>query len=1058
MANVTSLLTSLCTKFDDLGNTNQTSSSSSLPSNTIPNPRNEAKAITTRSGVSYDGPPIPPPVVEKESEVTKDTELPSTEDIQPPPLVQEQTKDKEPIEEPSFVANKAKPNLPYPSRLAKEKIREKDDILASKFMEIFRNLHFELSFADALIHMPKFAPMFKKMLNNKDKLIELTKTPLNENCSAVVLKKLPEKLGDPGRFLIPCDFLEFDSYLALADLGASINLMPLSIWKKLQLSGLTETKMVLELADRTISKPTGVAENVFVKVGKFYFPADFVVLDFIADPRVPLILGRPFLRMAHVLIDVYEGEITLRNDDLSLTLKCGDAPSISYNNLESLKKVDLIDVTCEIYSQEVLGFSDSVAYNNPSPYYDPIVSTSSPTLTPFDESDFLLFEEADAFIAIDDEPVSPVSMLHKMLKRCEDTKLALNWEKSHFMVKEGIVLGHKISRKGIEVDKAKVDVISKLPHPTTVKGIRSFLGHAGFYRRFIKDFSKISRPMTHLLEKNTPFIFSEDCILAFQTLKKKLTEAPILIAPNWDQPFEIMCDASDYAIGAVLGQRIEKHFRPIHYASKTMTEAESNYTTTEKEMLAVVYAFEKFRSYLIMNKSVVYTDHSALKYLFNKKDAKARLLRWVLLLQEFDFKVIDTKGAENYAADHLSRLENPYENVFDPKEITETFPLETLSVLTSKDQRMDPFLFKYCRISIIRRCVDGKEALEILEACHSGPTGGTIRSQTLPAWKDFLIDGKISQRDEMPQNAIQVCEIFDVWGIDFMGPFPSSRGNKYILVAVDYLSKWVEAKALPTNDARVVVKFLKSLFSRFGAPRAIISDRGTHFCNDKFDKVMSKYGVTHRLSTPYHPQTSGQVEVTNRGLKRILERTVGENRASWSDKLDDALWAFRTAYKTPIGCTPYKLVYGKACHLPVELEHKAYWALKHANFDLKTAGDHRKLQLNELSELRDQAYENSLIYKEKTKKLHDSKIKNRIFNVGDQVLLFNSRLKIFSGKLKSRWSGPFTITEVYPYGTAKLSHADGSNFKVNCHRLKHYYGGDTPPLVIPDLQTFPKDN
>ncbi|GJW63641.1 reverse transcriptase domain-containing protein [Tanacetum coccineum] len=176
----------------------------------------------------------------------------------------------------------------------------------------------------------------------------------------------------------------------------------------------------------------------------------------------------------------------------------------------------------------------------------------------------------------------------------------------------------------------------------------------------------------------------------------------------------------------------------------------------------------------------------------------------------------------------------------------------------------------------------------------------------------------------MPQNSIQVCEIFNVWGIDFKGPFPSSRGNKYILVAVDYLSKWVEAKALPTNDARVVCKFLKSLFARFGAPRAIISDRGTHFCNDQFAKVMLKYGVTHRLSTAYHPQTSGQVEVSNRGLKRILERTVGENRTSWSDKLDDALWAFRTAYKTPIGCTPYKLVYEKACHFPIKLEHKAY--------------------------------------------------------------------------------------------------------------------------------------
>nr|GEZ16754.1 reverse transcriptase domain-containing protein [Tanacetum cinerariifolium] len=371
-----------------------------------------------------------------------------------------------------------------------------------------------------------------------------------------------------------------------------------------------------------------------------------------------------------------------------------------------------------------------------------------------------------------------------MLKRCEDTNLCLNWEKSYFMVKEGIVLDHKISKDGIEVDKAKVEVIAKLPHPTTVKGV-------------------------------------------------------------------------------VLGQRQEKHFRPIHYASKTRIEAESNYTMTEKEMLAV-----------------------------------ARLLRWVLLLQEFIFKVIDTKGAENLAADHLFRLENPHQNVLDPKEINETFPLETLNMISFRDQ-------------VIRRCVHGQEAIDIIKACHYGPTGGhhgpnytakkvfDSRFYWLTIYRDAqdLVkscdvcqrQGKISQRDEMPQNSIQV-----------------------------------EAKALPTNDARVVYKFLKSLFARFGTPRAIISDYGTYFCNDQFAKVILKYGVTHRLATAYHPQTSGQVEVSNRGLKRILERTVGENRASWSDKLDDALWAFRIAYKTPIGCTPYKLVYGKACHLPIEFEHKSY--------------------------------------------------------------------------------------------------------------------------------------
>ncbi|GJS74426.1 reverse transcriptase domain-containing protein [Tanacetum coccineum] len=1348
---------------------NTASTSGSLPSNTVTNPREDLKGITTGSGAAYQGPTIPttssssPKVVERRTEVTKDTVFPTnngnTKDVQPSVV---QIENQIPVFEPVVALVSApmpnpKPSIPYPSRRNDEKRHENANEQIEKFYEIFKDMSFEISFMDALTLMPKFASTLKALIGNKEKLSEMARTPLNEHCSAC---------------------------LALADLGASINPMPFSVWKELNLPDLTPTCMTLELADRSISRPIGIAKDVSVKVGVFQFLADFVVVDFEPDSRVPLILGRSFLKTGRALIDVYEGELTLRVGKEAITYNL-DQTSRYYSNYTKMttNQIDVIELACEEYSQEVLGFSNVITSGNPTPGYDPIVSTSSPTLTPFGDSDFLLLEEADAFLALADDPTSPevdesyydhegdillleailnsdpspppnqgnylpeirnelkiceskpaessineppevelkdlpphleyaflednnklpiiiakdlsvdektalikvlksrkraiawklsdikginpefcshkilmeedykpavqhqrrvnpkihdvikkevekfldagliypisdspwVSLVHcvpkkggmtvvtndenelvptrlvtgwrvcidyrklneatrkdhfplpfmdqmlerlarneyycfldgfsgyfkipidpkdqekttftfpygtfaycrmpfglcnapgtfqrcmmaifhdmiekimevfmddfwvfgnsfftcltnleKMLKRCEDTNLALNWEKSHFMVKEGIILGHKISKKGIEVDKAKIDVIAKLPHPTTVKSIRSFLEHAGFYRRFIKDFSKISRPMTHLLEKNTPFIFSEECIQAFQTLKKKLTEAPILIAPDWDQPFELMCDTSDYAIGAVLGQRVEKHFRPIHYASKTMTEAESNYITMEKEMLAVVYAFKKFRSYLIMNKSIVYTDHSALKYLFNKKDAKARLLWWVLLLQEFDFKVIDTKGAENYAADHLSRLENPYENVLDPKEINKNFPLETLNMVTSrgdpstpwfadyanyhagnfivkgmstqqknkffKDVKHyfwdDPFLFKTCADQVIRRCVLGQEAVDILTACHSGPTGGHYGA-------NYTVKK----------------------GIDFIGPFPSSRGNKYILVAVDYLSKWVETKALPTNDARVVVKFLKSLFARFGTPRAIISDRGTHFCNDKFAKVMSKYGVTHRLSTAYHPQTSGQAEVSNRGLKRILERMVGENCASWSDRLDDALWAFRTVYKTPIGCTPYKLVYGKSCHLPIELEHKAYWALKHANFDLKPAGDHQKLQLNELNEHRDQAYENSLIYKERTKKLYDSKIKNRIFNVGDQVLLFNSRLKIFSGKLKTQWSGPFTITEIFPYGTAKLSHSDDSNFKVNCHRLKHYYRGDTPPMVVPDLQTFPK--
>ncbi|GJW66469.1 reverse transcriptase domain-containing protein [Tanacetum coccineum] len=418
MQNQMTNLTSMLTKFMN-ANTASTSGSGSLPSNTVANPKGDLKAITTRSGVSYDGPPIPPPLsslpeeVEQEPEVTKDTVLPSTENIQPP-VVQTQ------IEEP-VVAPKT---IPYPSRINKEKLREKDDLLALKFMEIFRKLHFELSFADALLHMPKFAPMFRKLLNNKDKILDLTKTPVNENCSAVILKKFPEKLGDPGRFLIPCDFPEMDVCLALADLGASINLMPLSIWKKLSLPDLTKTRMILELADRSISTPTGIAEDVFVKVGTFFFPADFVVVDYVADPRVPLILGRPFLRTARALIDVHGEQMTLRHDDQSVTFKVGDTKTFSYNTIESVNRIDVIDVACEEFAQEVLGFSNISESGNPTPTLEPILSTSPPSLTPFRGGEFML-EEIEGHLAdnsflprIDDancDPEGDLLLLEKYL-------------------------------------------------------------------------------------------------------------------------------------------------------------------------------------------------------------------------------------------------------------------------------------------------------------------------------------------------------------------------------------------------------------------------------------------------------------------------------------------------------------------------------------------------------------------------------------------------------------------------------------------------------------------